>query len=232
MKLKHFFSLFVSLVVATPLRAQTPLPQWTLAAARDSFVINIRGEAKGFSVLAVEPSAAGGFRVTDVTQIGTMVDQKTEILVDAKNQLTRVTQAATSRGQNLRTDLHYSKGHVKGSAVTPAKDGTQSQTIDSEIPANAVDDNFVQSMLAGLPWSESSKWIMPVFSAGKNGLTDFVLTVQGTESVTVPAGTYEAYKIDMRGDVVALNIWVSKAKPHRVLKTSPVGSPIEFVRAN
>lgn len=232
MKGSYSLVALVSLLTTVPLEAQTPLPKWTLTAGRDSFVMSLRGEAKGYTVLAVEPLADGGFRVTEHTQIGAAVDQKTMILLDADHQLKRVMQSAKARGQDLRIDLNYGNGRVQGSAVTPAQGGTQSQTIDSEIPANAVDDNLVQSLLAALPWSEQSHWVMPVFSAGKNGLTDMILKVQAIEPVSVPAGTQAAYKIEMRGDVVAVQIWISKSTPHRLLKMVPIGSPMEIVRAN
>ena len=221
------------LVAANVAHAQsTALPQWKLQESRDSFVINIEGRPMGFMVLAVEALKDGGFRVTDNTQIGEIVRQKTEMLLDNTHRLKRVNQAGTMRGQDARIAVEYDGKKVKGAATRPGPDGATSFVIDTPVPVNVVDDNLLQPMFAVLPWSANARWTIPVFSAGKNQLNDMILVVMGTEALNTPLGTVDTYHAELRGPEMTVGIWVSKAAPHRVLKTAPVGAPFEVLRVN
>ncbi|HEY0809375.1 MAG TPA: hypothetical protein VGD49_04400, partial [Longimicrobiales bacterium] len=82
------------------------------------------------------------------------------------------------------------------------------------------------------PWSANARWTIPVFSAGKNQLNDMILVVMGTEALNTPLGTVDTYHAELRGPEMTVGIWVSKAAPHRVLKTAPVGAPFEVLRVN
>jgi hypothetical protein len=186
----------------------------------------------GFMVVAVEALAGGGFRITDDTQVGEMIRQKTELVLDRLHRIKTVNQSGKMHGQDARIAIEYSGKQVKGAASIPGPDGLQSFTINSEVPANVVDDNLLQSIFAVLPWSADAKWTIPVFSAGKNQLHEATLIVMGSEAVTTPSGTVDSYRAELRGGENTVAIWVAKAAPHRVLKTAPLGAPFEIVRAN
>ena len=55
------------------------------------------------------------------------------------------------------------------------------------------------------------------------------LTVTGTESVTVPAGTFATYRVEMTGLEQALTYFVTTAEPFRIVKMTFAGAPVEFV---
>jgi len=55
------------------------------------------------------------------------------------------------------------------------------------------------------------------------------MKVTGTQSVTVPAGTFDSYVVEMTGGQVPLMFYVTTAQPYRVVKSAPVGPPIEIV---
>jgi len=58
------------------------------------------------------------------------------------------------------------------------------------------------------------------------------LAVTGTESVTVPAGTFEAYRVELTGGANAATLFITTAAPHHVVKIAPTGTPIEVVLVN
>jgi hypothetical protein len=68
-----------------------------------------------------------------------------------------------------------------------------------------------------------------VFNASEGSESTLTLAVTGAESVTVPAGTFEAFRADLTGGPSPFTIWVATAAPHRVLKVALAGQPIEFV---
>ena len=55
------------------------------------------------------------------------------------------------------------------------------------------------------------------------------MRVTGTGSVTVPAGTFDAYTVEMTGGQLPLMFYVTTAEPYRIVKSAPVGAPIEIV---
>ena len=226
-----FSALAALLVTAGGLRAQTSVPAWQLEVARDSFVINIQGQPMGFTVLAVE-RAGDGYRVTETTRIGGMVEQDTEVMLDAQHRPTSVKQSGQAGGQQMNIEVKYAGSHVTGSASIPSPSGVQNHTIDMELPAGAVDDNLMQVVLARLPWSETTSYTIPMFSAGRNAVSEQTIKVVRTEKVTLPGGDVDAFKAEMQSGAQVINFWFSTAAPHRILKTAPVGAPLEIVRAN
>ena len=210
----------------------TPLPALKLYETRDSFVVNVQGRPMGFSVLAVDKMPDGGFRVSENTKIGEFVEQRTEILLDRDQRILQVIQSGRMRGQDARIAIEYHGTHVKGAATVPGAQGPLSFVIDTEVPASVIDDNLLQSVFGALPWSSDANWTFPVFSAGKNRVTQNSLVVTGVEQLATSGGAVEAYRAELRGGETVVGLWVSIAKPHRVLKTAPVGVPFEMVRAN
>ena len=57
-----------------------------------------------------------------------------------------------------------------------------------------------------------------------------MLAVVGEESITVPMGTVETYKVSFTGGEAPGTYWIEKAPAHRVMKFGPAGQPVEFAR--
>ncbi|MCH7714946.1 MAG: hypothetical protein IH876_02350 [Gemmatimonadetes bacterium] len=58
-----------------------------------------------------------------------------------------------------------------------------------------------------------------------------VMTVAATEEITVPAGTFSAFRIEITGTDTPIHMYLS-ADDHRVLKIVPVGQPVAFELVN
>jgi hypothetical protein len=220
--------IFVCGLLALPVlggtHTQAPAtPPWKLIATRDSFVVNVNGQPMGAIVFVVE-RLERGIRVTENTRIGTFVEQTTEILLDAEQRLLSVVQVGKMRGQEARIELRYDKGRVKGHAQIPGPQGQISHNIDSAVPADVVDDNLMQGVIAALPWSADASYSLPVFSAGKNALSERKLAVVET--------TADAYKVRMGDKDDIVHVYVSRSSPQRILRIAPAGSPMEMVRVN
>jgi hypothetical protein len=50
--------------------------------------------------------------------------------------------------------------------------------------------------------------------------------VAGVEDVTVPAGTFSAYRVEITGGQQPVTLFVSQETPRRVVKIQPTGQPI------
>lgn len=202
-----------------------------LQATRDSFVVMVQGNPFGFVRSVVARGADGGFTITETSEIGPIVQQTTTVTLSDRLAPLRVEQTGTVQGMATKVDVTYAGGKATGSAATPGPAGIEQKTVDADVPAGVVDDNALSALLPTLPWAADAKFTLPVFASGQNTLHQVTLSVAGVESVTVPAGTFQAFRVEATGGSAPLTYHVEQAAPHRLLKIQPTGQPIEIVRA-
>ena len=76
-----------------------------------------------------------------------------------------------------------------------------------------------------------TKYTLNVFNSGTGTVQPMVLTVQGSETVTVPAGTFETWKVEQKRPESSAIIYITKDAARRIVKIAPVGQPIEILLA-
>jgi len=201
-----------------------------LVAGRDSFAVMVQGNPFGHMTTEVA-RAADGWTITQTSVLGPIGTQTTTLTLDARLGMRAVKQTGKLQGMATRIDVAYANGKATGSAVSPQPTGgTKDVAVDAEVPAGALDDNAVAPLLPTMPWAEGAKFTIPVFASGQGTLQPQTFTVAGAESVTVPAGTAQAWRIEATGGQVPVTYWVEQAAPHRLLKIAPSGLPLEMVR--
>ncbi len=202
-----------------------------LSARRDSFVVSVQGNAAGSSVYALE-SRAGGWTIRENTSImGGMMKQTTQLDTDASMAPASLAQTMTMQGQAMKTEVTFAGGRAKGSATTPGQTGPQTKAIDTELPAGTIDSDALQMVLPLFRWAADAKFTLNLFSPGKGTVEPVTLTVVGSESVKVPAGTFETWKVEQKGGESSVTLYISKDAAHRLVKIAPVGQPIELLLA-
>jgi hypothetical protein len=231
--MKHTSTALALLVgCAVPLAAQgsSAVIFGNLAARTDSFVVMVQGNPMGFQRTTIEKSETG-FRVVDDVQIGPIMTQHTEVELAADGTLRSTRQTGQVRGQQTSIDISYANGRAKGTATTPTIAGVQTTAIDTTVAAGAIDDNLITALLPAIAWAPNATHTLPVFLSGKGHVQPITLTVKATESLTVPAGTFEVYRVEMSGGQAAVAMYVTTTAPHRLVKIAPQGAPLEFVLA-
>lgn len=202
-----------------------------LTARRDSFVVMVQGNALGSSVQALE-AREGGWIIRESTNImNGMVDQKSTLQTNGSLAPELLSQNTSMQGQALKTDITFADGRAKGSAMTASQSGPQTIAVDAELPAGTLDSDALQAALPLFRWQADAIFTVNVFSAGKGVVTPVTLNVVGSESVTVPAGTFDTWKIEQKGGEGAVTFYVTKDPRHRLVKIAPVGQPIELLLA-
>jgi zinc protease len=201
-----------------------------LVARSDSFTVMVQGNPFGWqrSTLAKTDS---GFTYTDESVIGPIAQQTTVVTFTDKIEMQAVKQTGKVQGQDVSIDVAYASGRAKGSAISPTPQGLQPITVDAEVPAGVLDDNALLAILPALKWSPTAKFTLPVFRSGQGKLQQLTLAVSGTETITVPAGALEVYKVDVAGGERPSTFYVTTAAPHRLAKIAVAGAPIEIVLA-
>ena len=201
-----------------------------LVARTDSFVVMVQGNPLGFQRTTVERTETG-FRVVDDVQIGPIMSQHTEVDLDADGTLRSTKQTGQVRGQNTSIDIASRDGRAKGAATTPSMTSVVTIAIDTTVAAGAIDDNLITALLPAFDWSPTASFVVPVFLSGKGHVQSLMLATKGTEKLTVPAGTFEVYRIELSGGQAPVSMFVTTDMPHRLVKIAPQGAPLEFVLA-
>lgn len=225
--------LLALMLFASPLPAQEVRPAdfhpTRLEARSDSFAVFAGGAPIGGQRLTLE-RVEEGWTFTESTEITGRMEQRTTVLFADDLTPLSVRQAGTAMGDSMGVAIDYARGRVTGTARTPSPEGHfEERTLDLEVPAGVVDDNMLQALLVTLPWSPSAAWRIAVFSAGRGEVLKTILQVTGVETVEVPAGTFEAYRLELRREDAPVAFWITTAAPHRVVKVGSLVAPIEFV---
>ena len=198
-----------------------------LVATRDSYAVMVQGNPMGWQRSELI-RVGDGFTWKEETQIGTFVQQSTEVAMGNDGMVRSVRQQGKMQGKDTHISVTYTNGHVVGDALVAAQPEFKTLAIDTTVAAGTLDDNSIQALLPALQWSPTATWTMPVFAAGQNALITMNLAVKGTETVQVPAGSFEVYRAEMTGGPATVNFFVTTAAPHRLVKVTLVGAPLEF----
>ncbi len=220
----------ILVLTAAPAAAQQPglpIDAARLTPHRDSLAVFVGGQPRGASVLQLQ-KRGDTLVVTEVTSIGTVMRQETTVSLDAAGRVQRVHQKGVIRDAQASIDILYIAGHVTGQVQAVTAEGPKQVAVDTTVPPGTVDDNTLQALLPALPWAEGASWTFPMFSAGSGTLSEMQLTVMAVETVMVPAGAFEAYRVNLTGGATEVTFLVMKKAPHTVLKVETVGAPIKF----
>ena len=211
-----------------PRTTTLPVDMTKLVARSDSFAVMVQGTERGWQRTSID-RVGDSYTARTLMQLGPIAQEK-EIRFGAN--LAPIAVKGTSKfpGADLSTDIAYTGGRVKGTAIH-AEPGSMPQqvTVDTTVAPGVLDDAMIGALIPALPWTPTAKFTVSSFDAGAKSVRPITLQVAGTESVTVPAGTFPTYRVDLTGPSLPLTLYVTTAAPYRVVKLVPSGQPIEFV---
>jgi hypothetical protein len=207
-----------------------PVDMTKLAERADSFTVLVQGNAMGYQKMSLS-RANDGFSYRSALVIGPIMSQDVETSFgnDLSPKFTKG--GGKVQGMNITVDVSYANGRAKGSSTAPGPTGMKTVTIDTTIAPGTLDDNMLTALVPGLRWTSNAKFSVSTFDASTGTPKVLTLAVTATESVTVPAGTFQAYRVEQTGGTQSLTMWVTTAAPFRVVKLAIAGTPLEFVLA-
>lgn len=202
-----------------------------MVPSNDSFTIMVQGQPYGFQTSKLE-RAADGWHYTEESMLGPIIQQQTLVRFSSDITMWSVEQSGRFQGQELRLNVRYGDSTVSGEGVTPGGQGGMQpvQYADVAIPVGTVDDNALQALLPFFNWAPNASFTVTVFASGKGKAEERTFRVVAEEAVTVPLGTFAAYRVAYTGGDAPGTYWIEMAAPHRLLKFGPAGAPLEIVR--
>ncbi len=193
-----------------------------LRPATLTYSIVVQGNALGTatSVLARDGS---GWVATQTAEAG---PSRTRTEVRFTGELVPLSgKSSVSSGPiSMETDLRLEGGRVKGTAKLPAQMGGD-RTFDAEVVEGTLLPGMDAAILGTTELAPGKTVSFPIFNAQTGSATPVTLKVVGEERVTVPAGTFDAYRVEMAGEQPTV-LHVKKDAPHVVLKQAPQAQPV------
>jgi zinc protease len=153
------------------------------------------------------------------------VGQETEVRFGAADLVPRT--SATSVGQGpagVRASLRYGDGRIAGRAELPEAMGG-ARDVDLEAAPGTLLPGMDAWMLAAADLSEGTTLAVPVYDLMSGGIATVTYRVTGVETVTVPAGTFEAYRLEVTGPQ-PMTVYVRRERPHLPLRQELAAQPV------
>ena len=130
----------------------------------------------------------------------------------------------TSAGPMGEFALEIQDGRAVGQGLDPQQGP---QDVDVEVNPGTAFEGQVDLAMAVTDFEDAGEMTLSVLTSA-GAVQPMTLTVAGEETVEVPAGTFETYRLDLSGQQPQ-TVWVTKADPHIVVKREVVGQPASIV---
>ena len=199
---------------------------WTWAA---KLTANGQTQDFGSRTLTLEKSRVGtGWLMLDA-QTNAMVTMSDSLVLAAADlgPVSRSLRMQTPMGEATLA-MTFTADSVKGAIAAPG----QSQTIATKNVKGALSNDGVLLIgLGKLPLGEKWTGRVELLNPQSGATIPLTLTVKGTEKVTVPAGSFDAWVVESAGGPSAITFYVAKGGPVvRVVQAVPqMGGTMESV---
>lgn len=124
-----------------------------------------------------------------------------------------------------RADVKLENGRLTGSAAMPPQAGGN-KTFDAAMVPGAAWSMMDDVMLSTADLAAGKTIVIPVFNTSTGAVAPVTFTVGATESVTVPAGTFQAVRVESAGGSSPQTLWLRAEGPHIVVRQELVGQPL------
>ena len=196
-----------------------------IVARRDSFQVSVQGNPMGQMVSEVLTDGDSlVYRQQLAIPMAGMSQELTAILDPETLMALTVDQVGQAGGQAIEMHLVYDGGRVSGSATTPRGD----IQVDTTVVEGTIDGSTLQFVVPLLPLAEGNSFTLNTFDPTSGGTTPLAVKVTGIEEITVPAGTFSAFRIELSGGQQSFVFFVSREAPRRLVKLELVGQPVAF----
>src|SRR5579859_1163332 len=203
-----------------------------IVARRDSFLFMVQGREFGTQVAEVRKTA-DSLVYDEALSMGPMGNQHTVVQFDPKNFTVRqVDQTGQVGGQASAIHLAYGQGRVKGNVSVPQQSGTpKAFAVDTTLAADTYDDNAITLLVPTLPLASGKTFNIGVFSSGDGQTRVLTAKVGAADTLTVPAGKFTAFKVDISGGQAPVTFYVTTTAPRRIVRIDVVGQPVSLLLA-
>lgn len=199
---------------------------WTGVESLKYELVESRGATSGTCTLETHPDfEAGRTKLSQLCDDGGPHRDDRQAIVDAKT-LAPIFTVRTITNETKATTTTFEASYGGDSAQLKADtDGRNSNTTRTKPTANAkvpepawYDDESLFWVMRGITLTSGFKASYTNLNPGNGRVFNVDIEVQSQESVKVPAGEFQAWKIKVKTESITQFFWVEVAAPNRVIK--------------
>jgi hypothetical protein len=224
---KSFAVLLTLACVPAFAAAQTFQPGKLPATSRDSFDIVYQGQTMGAFVITVNKT---GDNITMVgeARLPRMGVQETDSIVFHGTTLAPI---SFVNNQSMQGTSGTSRVTVaNGKATGTVQRSGQSIPIDAQVAPGVIADGAEVAMLPTLDLSEGLAMTFQTFDGKQAKTKTYQVKVGARETITVPAGTFDAFKVELTSDE-NVTMYISADQPRKIVLVRLETAQMEMRRA-
>ncbi len=190
------------------------------------YSLNVQGNPMGESTMEVTRETIEGREIirSRETTSGMGFSSEQDLVFDATTfQGIEVTSEQTMGGNSMTVLVN-----LEGRAMTGSVTGMDGST--SEIDTEVVEGTLLPGMDGYVIWlsdfENNSEIKVPAFNAQSAMVYTLTLKVLGVSTITVPAGDFEVYELEVSGAEADMKIFARVAAPHIVVKQEFAAQPV------
>jgi zinc protease len=125
---------------------------------------------------------------------------------------------------SITTDLRVENGRIVGRAELPEQMGGP-RDVDVEMVNGLLLPGMDSYVLSAADLEEGASITLPVYTTMTNAVTPVTYSVTGVEEVTVAAGTFNTFRIEVAGPQ-PMTVYARQEAPHIVVRQEFAGQPV------
>lgn len=131
----------------------------------------------------------------------------------------------------LDAELTFADGKAQGAYFfkRPSETAKARHEFDADIPAGVTLRAGIFGLVTGLPLEVGAQFDFQWFASLARAVQDVSLIVTGVETIATKEGEFATYAIAVKAEPENV-IYVTTAKPHRVMRIDVIGQDMQFVR--
>lgn len=167
--------------------------------------------------------------ITDRTEMQPNIVETAEGVIDRDSLLPKSVAIDFAVGDNLMdVDLAWGDGWRKGHYISTRDGASTTRDVNVQEDEPATLRMAVFGLVAAMPLDDGFKTTLSWFNTLANRVETVAVIVSGSETVTTPAGSFDAFKVELRGGSPENIIYVSKSAPRQIVRIDVVGHAMHF----
>ncbi len=224
-----------ALVLPTAAVSQPAMDAERIRADTFTYEVRFDGDELGTLQVRYERTGDGGLRVRERVS-GSLGDETTTYVTSADVHPLSAHREGRLARASAALDLTYRDGAVSGEATVRADSARAGQRagdtrrveVDRELPSDVLDSNMLLTGLLASPLAPGDTLRYPIFRPGR-GVVEARALVAGADSVEVPAGTFDTYRVQLATDQGEFILWVTRATPRTLVRQVFAARPVEVL---
>jgi len=188
--------------------------------------MSFQGDSMGTAVYETRRTPGGEWEMTETTVLGDFdVAAVNRTVVDSEFSPVEFRASGSMFGNEVDISVDFEGAHASGNSVFPRQSGPASLPIELPMPDGTLERTAVFFLAHALPYEEGAQLELSWLDTYSGQIQPITAVVTGTETLTVPAGEFTTWRIDLQGGTPSQVLWVSQDTPRRIVRMEVVGQP-------